>query len=92
MNKKIEINDTVYYENDFGIMVKAKVVQLLTSKEHTGKPYTVALVVATMGKTVKYSVIAITHLTTDATIYKKQLKRQEIKDQINQLQEELKTL
>jgi len=83
---KIKINDTVYYENDFGSVIKAEVAQLLTNKEHTGKSYPIAaLVVATMGKAIRYSIVVIEHLTTDATIYDKQLKRQEINDKIDQL-------
>jgi len=90
--KSIKIGDTVYYRNDFNDITKGKVLQLLTNHDHTGKPYTVALVKTTSDKIIWHHVIEINYLTTDNTKYNKEQERIKIKEQIEQLQERLRTL
>jgi len=90
--KQIKVDDIVYYGNDFSSVVKAKVLQLFTDRTHTGKPYPVALVVATEGKAVRHLIVDTQYLTTDSTEYDKQYKRDKILYKINQLQEELNQL
>jgi len=90
--KQIEIGDTVYYKNDFSDVFKAKVLQLFTDHSYDGKPYPVALVVATNDKAIRHTTVETKYLTYDSTEYDKQSKRNQIEKQIDQLQEELKEL
>lgn len=90
--KKIEVGDTVYYKNDFYDVFKAKVLQLFTNYTDKGKPYPVALVVNTYDKAVRHAIVETQYLTHDSAEYAKNCKRNQIKEQINQLQMELREL
>ena len=90
--KQIEIGGTVYYEDSTDSIHKAEVLQLFTDYTYYGKPYPVALVASTYGKTVRHIVVETQYLTHDSTEYDKQNKRNQIENQINQLQKELSEL